>query len=249
MKIAIVSDIHGNFTALKKVHEHIVQQKCQKIFCLGDIVGYGPKPFECWSLIKHTCSEILKGNHEDAICTPSKEIYMNPYAVEGVSFSRSNLPDEVINEMRLLPTKKVIDELDLTICHGAYSKPSAWKYISNTETSKRELDLVPTRFCMVGHTHNPFVFGSKAGLYECITNDMELDHEERFLINVGSVGQPRDGDCRASYGTLEFKFKDSKVIKSTFKLHRVFYNILETYQEIEKANISSYLGDRLYRGG
>ena len=247
MKVAIISDIHSNLNALRTVWKHILCQKCERIYCLGDIVGYGPKPLECWKAIKEISVGIVKGNHEDCVCTPSKEENINLYAIEGVRFSRSHLPDEVINKIRLLPTKLTIEDLDLTICHGSFSEPSAWEYIDSPNLARKELKVIPTRLCAIGHTHNPFLFSSQ-GLVDLIPDNMELDLNKKYIINVGSVGQPRDSDCRASYCTLDFTFEETKITKIVFNLHRVFYNIAQTDKEIAEAKISTFLAERLYRG-
>ena len=247
MKIALISDIHSNAVALSAVAKHIKNNNCDKIICLGDTVGYGPHPSQCWNWIKKYCTVILKGNHEDCVCDSYKELNMNRYAIEGCRFARLHMESEKIDELQQLPTKVVMEEHSLTICHGSFSEPCAWTYIDNPESAETELELVGTRLCAVGHTHCPFVFRLGYGLYEYIPNNMLLKSQYKYLINVGSVGQPRDGDCRSAYVTLEYNEndKDADVI---LNLHRVFYDVAKVDAFMEKCNISSFLGDRLYRG-
>lgn len=245
MKVAIISDIHSNLEALIAVQADIISQSIRQVFCLGDVVGYGPFPRNCLNLTRKISQIILKGNHEDCVCdqTNLKE-RLNNYAIEGIKFSIKRLTDEDISFINTFPLVKVIQELDLSLGHGSFYEPDKWIYIENPEEARAELQRTLTRICFVGHTHIPYVFGSKKGLYEELPDDLLLDKEEKFLINVGSVGQPRDGDCRASYGILEYK-NDGSV---RFNLRRVFYNISQTKDAMKKTGLPPWLYERLFRG-
>lgn len=249
MKIAILSDIHGNLVALEAVLKDALAQKVTSFYCLGDIVGYGPKPQECWDIIKKTCEKIVQGNHEDAVARPYFENDLSRYAIEGVRFSRRNLSKESIKEIDKLPTKILIDELDMVLCHGSFSSPSNWNYVLNTEEAEAQIQICTKRVCVIGHSHSPFVYGSKGKLYGELPDTFPLAPDEKFIINVGSVGQPRDEDCRSSYGIFEIEEnKESNIKKISFILQKVHYNIDETVKQMNEANISSYLSNRLYEG-
>ena len=244
MKIAIISDIHSNLEALEAVEQDVCNQKVDVIHCLGDIVGYGPFPAECLSLVRSLCKEILKGNHEDSVCDPKKgEEELNDHALEAINFSREKLEKKTIDFLSQLKEKVVLENLEMTLCHGAFTEPSVWKYIDSESLAEKELAKTPTKICVIGHTHNPFVFDSEAGLHEYLPDNLELDLDQKYLINVGSVGQPRDGDCRASYGI--FEIKEDKVI---FSLQRVFYDISETEKFMKKFKLPPFLSERLFRG-
>lgn len=247
MKIAILSDIHGNLVALESVQKDALAQGVDKFYCLGDIVGYGPKPQECWDIIKKICEKIIQGNHEDAVASPYLEDDLSRYAVEGVRFSRRNVSKETIEEIGKLPTKIFLEELDMVLCHGAFHEPSNWNYVLDAEDAEAQLKISTKRICVLGHSHSPFVYGSKGKLYGELPDTFPLADDERFIINVGSVGQPRDEDCRASYGIFEVK-EDNGIKKISFTLQRVSYNIDETVKQMDEANISSYLSKRLYEG-
>jgi len=242
MKIAIISDIHGNLEALQAVVEDLKSQDIGVVYCLGDVVGYGPDPLKCLGIVSSLCQKMIKGNHEECVCNAVMEKELNLYAIEGVRYARKNLSEEAIKAIANLPHTINIPELDMVLCHGSFSEPSLWNYIDAKHKAREELKITPSRICLVGHTHNPFVFGSKNGLYEFLTDDMVLDKDQKFIVNVGSVGQPRDGDCRACYGI--FDFGDNV----TFTLRRVFYNIAKTESAIKYASLSSYLSDRLFKG-
>ncbi|MFC1622609.1 metallophosphoesterase family protein [Patescibacteria group bacterium] len=243
MKIAIISDIHSNLAALQAVERDIKSLKVNFVYCLGDIIGYGPLPKECLVSVTKLCKKILKGNHEDSVCNLELEKELSRYALEGVRFTREKLDEKTIKFLSKLPTKLIIKKVGMTLCHGSYTEPSTWKYVDSEDKAEKELKEIPTKICVIGHTHNPFVFGNKKGLFEYLPDDLILDSDQKYLVNVGSVGQPRDGDCRASYGV--FEFKNNQVI---FNLRRIFYNISQTEQAFQQTNLSLFLSERLFRG-
>lgn len=242
MKIAVISDVHSNIVALGAVKADIESQGITQVHCLGDTVGYGPRPLKCLSVVLGMCQTVLKGNHEDAVCNPSKEDDLNKYAIAGVRFSRDQLTIEIIDGLQKFPYTRQLPDIDFVLCHGSYTEPSMWKYLDSPNKAKEELKHTPNRICLVGHTHNPFVYDKKIGLHRYIHSDLELN-DEKHIINVGSVGQPRDGDCRACYGV--FDINDGKII---FNLRRVFYDISKTEQQIREAGIPMRLAERLYLG-
>lgn len=243
MKIAVISDVHSNLVALEAVKADIETQKVDEIYCLGDTLGYGPYPLECLNMVLTMCKTVLKGNHEDCVCNPESSRDLNMYAREGVDFSRSKLTPEIIDGVNKFPYVKQIPEINFVLCHGSFTEPSMWKYIDSPYAAKEELKHTPNRICLVGHTHSPFVFSGKRGLYKVISDDMKLSTEEKYIINVGSVGQPRDGDCRSAYGI--FTINGDQVF---FTLRRVFYDIRKVEEAIRAAHISPELAERLYMG-
>lgn len=243
MKIAVISDIHSNITALEAVKKDIELQGVDQIHCLGDTLGYGPYPLECLNLVLQMCGTVLKGNHEDAVCNPTMEMELNKFASEGVRFSRSKLTPEIIEGIDKFPMVKLFPEIEFVICHGAFSRDPMWTYLDSPYKAKAELKETPHKICLVGHTHNPYVYSSGRGLHKFLPNDFKLNPEHKYIINVGSVGQPRDGDCRACYGI--FNINDGVV---TFNLRRVYYDISIVDKAIREAKISVELAERLYCG-
>lgn len=244
MKIAIISDIHANLYALKAVAKDIVSQSIEEIYCGGDIVGYGSRPKECFDMIRTFSKGTVKGNHEDAMGNMSQYYGLNPRAQAGVKYSKDNLPKDMLEEAANLPYTFEIKEHNMVLCHGSYFEPSEFHYITSPAKARAELARCPFNICVIGHTHSPFVFGNSEGLYEELPNDLYLDKKDKFIINVGSVGQPRDGDCRASYGLFEI---DEKGL-ITFNNRRVFYDISKTADEMVKVGLPPMLADRLFKG-
>jgi len=244
LKLAILSDIHSNLEALVAVIKDMKNQGVNSAYCLGDVIGYGPFPKTCLSIVRRICKIILKGNHEDCICDQTDlEEKLNDYALEGIRFSIRLLSKKEVNFIKTFSMTKVIKELDLSLSHGSFSDPEKWQYIETPEDAEAELKLIPTRLCMVGHTHIPYVFGNKKGLYDDLPDNLLLDKTEKFLINVGSVGQPRDEDCRASYGILEYKKGEVR-----FDLRRVAYEISKTARAMKKSGLPKCLYQRLFVG-
>lgn len=241
-KIAIISDIHSNLEALESVYEDIKKNKCQEIYCLGDIVGYGPQPKECVELATNICNKIIRGNHESCVHDYILTHDLNPIARAGISFSKDHLSSQTINMLGELPKKLICDDIDICLCHGAYSEPSDWKYIIDEIDAKIEVVKTPTKICVVGHTHYPFIFGNKKGIHHTMGNNIIIQKSQKYIINVGSVGQPRDGDRRASYGIFTFGKQTS------FKLQRVNYDIKKTVDLIIKVGLPSFIATRLLEG-
>ena len=242
MRIAILSDVHSNWEALKAVWYDLEKLRIDAVYFLGDIVGYGPQPRACWEAASVMSNGIIRGNHEEGIIDPAfAEDYMNHSALMGVQFAAQQLTTSQKEAISQLPFHLVLSDLGITLAHGSFSKP--WDYIDDADRAKEELIHVETRLCFVGHTHVPFVFGSGDGLIQDVEEDMLLPEGQRFLINVGSVGQPRDGDCRACYGIIEIR--DGQYY---FDLRRVFYDIQKTADAIHKHELPGRLAERLFAG-
>ena len=253
MKIALISDVHSNWHALKNVMKSIEENKCDKIHCLGDVVGYGPQPKKCWDLVQKKCEIILTGNHEECVCLPFQEQKINHFAAEGVRFSRKNLTDDDIKKMNDLPELKTVDSIGLTLCHGTFTSPSNWNYVLNIYDAKWELEKIPTMICAIGHTHKPVITSlSKSGEIKEYRGgeliEMNLDLNNKYLINVGSVGQPRDKDPRSCYFILDYLIKDNKIKKITCEMKRIPYDISETVKEMDNFSLSERTSRRLIKG-
>ena len=237
MKFAVISDIHGNASALMSVLKHIESQSVDNILCLGDVVGYGPFPKQCFRIIQERASTIILGNHEDGIANPEIISRFSPYAAEGLKFSRKHLKQKDIDAIKQLPRHKYFPQYDMILTHGSLGKDMTWEYIMCPEDAEYALKRLTARILFVGHSHSPFLYGSKKKLYKYVSDGLDLSDGQRYIINVGSVGQPRDGDVRASYATIDFTGKswDDKVL---LDMHRVPYNIECTEVAMKKFGIS-----------
>ncbi|CAN5887324.1 metallophosphoesterase family protein [soil metagenome] len=274
MRRALISDIHGNLEALESVLQDIQTQKVDEIFCLGDIIGYGPNPRECIDLVMENCEICLLGNHDEgALFDPNG---FNIGAERAIFWTRDQLErfDHTNKERRLdflgelLRSHRVGPYL---FVHGSPRNPLS-EYIFpediyNPRKMERLFQLVE-RYCFQGHTHVPGVFTEAFQFYapDEIENEYNLG-EGKVMVNVGSVGQPRDGDNRACYVILEDEIPSGEEtldnenlptpphpsstnfgpIKLTYR--RVSYDFETTIQKIYNiAELEPFLGDRLRQG-
>ena len=242
MKIAVISDIHSNLEALMSVVKDIKSQGIEDVYCLGDIIGYGPRPVECFDLVHKLAKGIVSGNHEAAMNSIVLYYSLNKTARLGIDFSMKSLSKEMRDVVKSLEYKIEIKEHDIVLCHGSYMNPQSFHYIFPVEDLKEEVNNIPNKICFIGHTHLPFIYGNKNGY--CQNNELVLLKDEKYIINVGSVGQPRDEDNRASYGVIEFNND-----KTIFSIRRCHYNIKKTVEEIYANKfLPNSLADRLLKG-
>jgi predicted phosphodiesterase len=253
MRIALISDIHGNWQALWEVFKDIRDCNIDEIYCLGDVVGYGANPKECLDLIMNEpkVKMRVRANHEqyclDFETLPDNAgVRENEGAWAGIIHSRAQLGSETIKLFADWPEIDSSIKLDITLAHGAVSFNYTERYVEfdNLEEARLELTGSETAICFLGHTHVPFIFSGKE---EIFSNDFTRPHEliksQKYVINVGSVGQPRDHDPQAAYGIFEAD-RDKK----SFFLRRVVYNVNEAARAIRQAGLPLKSASRLARG-
>lgn len=237
MKVAIFSDIHSNLEALEAVLEDMESQSITHRICLGDIVGYSADPSECVKEIISLDCSALKGNHDEEATSQSSLENYNDLARESLFYSRENLDASQKDYLSSLPYQ--LELSDSTFVHSCLYQPQNWIYVlSYREASLNfENQSTPVAFC--GHTHYPLIFENNTPLRAYHTvKKMKLNKRRRYLINVGSVGQPRDGDNRSCYGIYS---PDDGV----FEFRRVTYDIEKTAAKIIRAGLSPILAARL----
>lgn len=251
MKRAIISDIHGNLEALQTVLAHIKQQGISEIFCLGDVIGYGPNPCECLDVVMKECKVGLLGNHDQAALFDPEGF--NSGAERAIFWTREQLESGGSNSDRdaidarwdflgVLP--RIHRDEPWLYVHGSARNPvNEYVFpedIYNQKKMEKLFSLI-NRGCFQGHTHVPGVFSESRNFLTPEETDYVYEvTDEKFMINVGSVGQPRDGDCRSCYIVQE----DNRV---TF--HRVDYEIDTTANKIyNTADLDNFLGDRIKQG-
>ena len=255
MKVALISDIHGNLEALTAVLNHAFKQNVDQIYCLGDVIGYGPRQHACLQLVKKCCNNILRGNHEDAFLSGKSYYRMSQYAREGIDFAKKTLTaNDVAIINNTVPTI-TLKYINARLCHASMLGDCNWRYISHIEEAERNIEKMDTQLLIIGHTHVPFIFSSDSNSHKHmkelsidfikdLSQPVILSSNHKYILNVGSVGQPRDRDCRSAYGIIE---KNENVL--TYTLHRVFYDIKRTAEEIKENNLSDFLAERLFKGG
>ena len=243
MRLAIISDIHGNLNALQAVLDDVDGQSVDEVVCLGDIVGYGAEPNECVDLVKERCSDILLGNHDSAAVGTLSTHHFNIHAKIAIEWTSENLKKPTSAYLRSLPLQAKRD--GSTLVHATPYEPEMWYYITSLEEAAFNFQFFDTVFCFVGHTHIPIiiVLDSEKELYVHQDTSVEYDKRSgsRFLVNVGSVGQPRDRNPKACYGILD---TDKKV----FSYRRVEYDVEKTQSAMRKAKLPEFLITRLEEG-
>ncbi len=232
MRIAFISDIHGNLEALERTLEKIHELEPDRIYCLGDIVGYGPYPNECVTLVREQCTAVVQGNHDSGVIGRTSLDDFNSYGRAAIEWTTQRITRAHRQYLESLPL--ILMEGNLTLVHASPNKPDDWMYVVTWPQAKDAFAAFKSRLCFIGHTHRPLIIGE----------DQSLDAFQktgRFLINVGSVGQPRDGFKEASFGFLDTRAWTCEII-------RVPYNIERTAEAIMKAGLPEYLARRLYLG-
>jgi diadenosine tetraphosphatase ApaH/serine/threonine PP2A family protein phosphatase len=246
--IAILSDIHSNLEALKAVLKDVAAHSVEEIYCLGDIVGYGPNPRECLDLVMGW-PVVLLGNHDQAVMFDPSDF--NPIAERATMWTRKQLEAPIRNRDESERRWEFLAELPLChrdgsflFVHGSPSNPLNEYIFPEDIYTPRKLERIfgqVERYCLHGHTHIPGIFTEDFQFYspEEIDFSYHLDGP-KILCNVGSVGQPRDGDWRACYVLLDDK---------DLRFRRVEYDVDTTIKKIYAApDLDRFLGDRLRQG-
>jgi diadenosine tetraphosphatase ApaH/serine/threonine PP2A family protein phosphatase len=232
MKIAVISDIHSNLPALEVVLRRISELKADSIYCLGDMVGYGPFPNECIELIRTRCQRVVLGNHDAGLIGKTDLSHFNRYGQEAISWTKTVVTRVNADYLETLPF--LLNESGVTIVHASPFNPSEWNYVLTMKDTLDCFGAFSERNCFIGHTHIPIVTGE-----DLSTNIFRPG--TRHVINVGSVGQPRDRNPDAAFGILD-------TTEETYALHRVSYDVRRTSRAIKDAGLPAFLGKRLYAG-
>ncbi len=245
MRYLIISDVHSNLAAFEAVLADA--GSFDKVWCLGDVVGYGPDPNECVEQLRDLPHVCVVGNHDWAVLGNMDTEDFNPYAKRACLWTREQLSPSNLEYLETLPRSLV--EEGFTLAHGSPRQP-IWEYILNSSIAQANFEHFDTRFCLVGHTHVPVIYRSHVFGHNpnqaCDTltpslNDPLVLGEERLIINPGSVGQPRDGDPRASYAVLDPD-------ELTLEYRRISYPIEDTQARMMEKGLPVRLIIRLGYG-
>ena len=251
MRRALISDIHGNLEALQAVMADIASQNVQEIYCLGDIIGYGPNPNECLDIVIERCAVTILGNHDQAALFDPDGF--NPSALQAIYWTRDQLDHGPGSQLQInrrwdflgeLP--RIIREDQLLFVHGSPRDPTNEYVFPEFVFDRRKMDLLFGRvdqYCFQGHTHQPGVFTPDCDFVTPAQCDYRWPLEsQKLMINVGSVGQPRDGDRRSCYVVLD---TDQKCVF----FRRIEYDFEATAKKIfAEAQLADMLGERLRHG-
>lgn len=242
MRYLLVSDIHGNLQAFEAVLQDAPPGL--PVWCLGDLVGYGPNPNECIELLRSLDHECIVGNHDWAAMDKVDLDDFNPDAKRAVQWTQEQLTPSNVAYLTSLPA--ILVKGEFTLVHGSPREP-IWEYILYPPIACTNFAYLETPHCLVGHTHVPIKFvlaDSEAQICEMerlLENGARPLGQKRLIINPGSVGQPRDGDARASYALLDTE-------ELTLEYRRVRYDITKTQRLMQKARLPSRNITRLSYG-
>lgn len=249
MRYGILSDIHSNLEALTAVLSDVAAERVDRMLCLGDLIGYGADPEACLSALQASQAVCVAGNHEYGCIGKLDDRWFNDAARRAVEWTRDRLGFMELDWLRRLPL--VATDGPCTLVHGTLKHPERFEYLADLAQAVDAARMCDTRYCLLGHTHLPVLIeydrrqgrvGRVLGMAPELT-EVSLSEEPavRYVINPGSVGQPRDGDPRASYAILE-----PEAHRVTF--HRVAYDIRAAQEKIRRAGLPEFLADRLAVG-
>lgn len=245
MRLAILSDIHGNLVALQTVLKAIDALKPDAIWFLGDVVGYGPEPQACVELVQQRAAVALAGNHDLAVAGSIDLDDFSEMAQTALRWHRRILPAETLDWLAGLPSLLIQD--GITLAHGSPRSP-VWEYVVDEGAAAENADYFDTQLCLIGHSHaaiawrlNKARWWGQASLQRRPPGEALSVAAERWLLNPGSAGQPRDHDPRASFAILDTEAQ-------TWTWHRHEYDIAPVAAAILAAGMPSKLARRLYDG-
>ena len=243
MRTAILSDIHANLDALEVVLADAAAQGVDRLVCLGDIVGYGPQPNECVQRVKESCAVTVIGNHDYAALGWLDTLAFNDYARAAADWTSEALSPESREFLEQLPLTCELD--GALLVHASPLDPAEWTYVLSFHEAERQFAAFAGRLCFIGHSHLPVVVESTEGHVEALRypngNPLPLRPESRYIINVGSVGQPRDRDPRCAYVIHD-------AAADTVLLRRLEYPVARVQDRILAAGLPPFLASRLASG-
>jgi len=265
MKYAVLSDIHANLQALSTVLAKCKEEKVESYICAGDIVGYNANPSECLEMVRALNPvAVVKGNHDEYASNNDEAMLgFNPHAKAAVLWTKDHLTAEQRKWLSDLPMKQTVKGASITVVHATLDSPESWGYIFDIYQAKDNFSYQFTQLCFCGHSHVPIAFkrlpfsGGAAGAIpvseimewkylpqengDDADPEIKLEKGNKYLINVGSVGQPRNRDPRSS-----FTVYDSEA--QTVTRYRLPYDIAGAQQSIREAGLPERLALRLERG-
>lgn len=269
MRYAIISDIHANIEALSVVLEKCNEAGVEKYICLGDIVGYNANPHECLDIIRNLdLVGVVKGNHDEYVSNNDEVMEgFNPHAKQAVLWTKAQLSDDEREWLAQLPMKMTIRGANITIVHATLDTPEAWGYVFDVHHAADNFTYQFTQLCFCGHSHVPIMFCKKPITVETdrpieeipdwafkrsegllaadpkAADNITIDLQPRwkYLVNVGSVGQPRNRDPRASFAIYDSEYK--RLIR-----YRLPYDIEKSQAKIREQGLPERLATRLANG-
>ncbi|MFW5996930.1 MAG: metallophosphoesterase family protein [Verrucomicrobiota bacterium] len=241
MKYAVIGDIHANYQALEAVLEKAAEEGVERFICLGDIVGYNAEPSACLERIRELEPDVIvRGNHDEYVSSGEELLGFNPQAANVVEWTREQLTPQQREWLASLAYQKNLDS-KVTVVHATLDMPAHWGYIFDKWHATSSFVYQYTQICFVGHTHVPVAFDKFMQISTLNYDEITIEPGHKYLINVGSVGQPRDGDPRAAFAVYD---DAEKMVKKV----RVPYDLDKCQQLIREAELPEKCAMRLAEG-
>ena len=239
MKYAIIADIHANLEALDVVLKDAKAQECTHHCCLGDVVGYNANPKECLEIIREMNLPCVKGNHDEYCSLESNLEGFNPHAAEAIQWSRNQLTEDDREWLRNLKYIRMV--ASFSVVHATLDGPQRWGYVFDRLAAAASFTYQNTSVCFFGHTHVPVAFIRDTVVRGGTYSKFKIEPGRKYFINVGSVGQSRDGVPKATYVIYNMD-------EGTVELRRLDYDIAKTQAKIRAAGLPERLAERLALG-
>lgn len=239
MRYAIYSDLHANLEATEAVLADAHECECTDFVCLGDVVGYNANPHECLEIVQKMGCPVVKGNHDEQATLSASSRGFNALAEAAINWTREHLPNDDKQWLRQLPFTQQIR--DFTIVHATLDSPDQWGYVFNSLDAVASFAYQQTTVCFFGHTHVAGAFVRDDGVKKVKVDQLPIEEEKKYFVNVGSVGQPRDGDWRAAYCIYHIE-------ENMIEQRRVKYDLATARKKIIQAGLPRMLADRLELG-
>lgn len=239
MRFAVFSDIHSNLHALEAVLADADSQRCTHYVCLGDIVGYNAYPAECLDRVRGMDCITVKGNHDEQASMLGGQDGFNPLAEEAIQYSRERLSSVDKDWLRNLRLQRQVR--DFTVVHATLDTPHKWGYVFNQLDAAASFSYQHTNVCFIGHTHSPKAYVRDGAVRVVPLESIRVENGKKYLVNVGSVGQPRDGNWRAAYCIYDCAAHE-------IFLRRVEYDLAGAQEAVRSAGLPERLAERLAQG-
>ena len=244
MRLGIFSDIHANYEALSAVLEAFKNESVDQFHCLGDVVGYGGSPNQCADIVRELATHTILGNHDAAVAGRMDYSYYYEAARNALDQHKSVLSDDNIGWLKSLPYNRRIEEADVELCHGSPVRLEEFDYIFAPEQARECLPMFDemAQLTLIGHSHLCKVFAlSPTSVEELPAQDVVLEAGKKYIVSVGSVGQPRDYDNRASFVVFDAEERRRE-------LKRIEYDMESAAEKALKAQLERNFAHRLYIG-
>jgi predicted phosphodiesterase len=239
MRYAIIADIHANLEALQVVLKDIKEQKCTHYACVGDVVGYNANPKECVDIIRSMGMPCVKGNHDEYCSSDDPLEGFNPHAAEAVNWTRRQLTEEDRQWLRDFKYLRMVASFSMV--HATLDGPQRWGYVFDKLAAAASFTYQNTAVCFFGHTHVPVAFIRDSMVRGGTYSKFKIEPGKKYFVNVGAVGQPRDGNPKAGYVVYDMD-------EGTIELRRLDYDIEKAQKKILEAGLPARLAERLASG-